>query len=172
MFCGLAREFWGLPASNGVLSFYGVSALLGSLTGVIMALLSEDEGGTVVYYKSLYPIYPARVPVQDTCSDELCYAKLGEIISNYPFLEDSARGRTAAEQASFQAIALLVCALAAFLGGGCTGLLVRLSATRCGNACPPGVWMDGSFMLNKYADKRSRYERQGSHSSEEQSAFI
>ena len=76
-------------------------ALISAAVGIIMAGISEDREGMVLYYESLYHLYPARIPTSDRCTVSQSPCKL-EIISTNPFLEGKARGRSAAEQAGFQ----------------------------------------------------------------------
>ena len=54
----------GLPSPNGVLSFFGIASLLGSLAGIIVASMAEENSGPVLYNKALYLLYPARVPLE------------------------------------------------------------------------------------------------------------
>lgn len=54
-----------------MLSFYGVPAVIGGLSAASMAALSEVLDGAVLYHNSLYPIYPARVPLNPKDDDVL-----------------------------------------------------------------------------------------------------
>ncbi len=131
-----------LPSPSGALSFHGMAALISGLAAIVAAMVSAESGGIVDYYNSLYPIYPARVPQTETAGRAL-------IISTYPFLEEKARGRTAEQQAAFQALGLALCVGLALLGGMLTGFLTRLSSERCGNRFPREIWRDESFLLNR-----------------------
>ncbi len=138
-----------LMGKPGVLSFHGLPALMSGLVGVVMAAISEDAsaGGGLIYHMSLYPIYPARIPRSDdtgsSCAEaESCGASLGEIISNFPFLEGLARGRSAAVQAAYQAATLVATAMLAAFGGAATGAIVRVSAAKCGNSYPLAACLD------------------------------
>ena len=142
----LFRDSWNLPCSSGIFSFHGVSALVSSIAATAMASMSEDNDGLIIYHNSLYPIYPARVP---SMNDTSCLERVGEIISNYPFLEDKAQSRSAYQQAGYQGIGLLLSFCTATIGGVITGYILRFSADRCGNSMPCKVWQDESFVLNR-----------------------
>ena len=152
----LFQKQFNIPSSGGILSFHGISATVGGLTSVIMASISESESGLVIYYNSLYPLYPARVPTDEHCNDKDCIYTLGTIISNYPFLEDKAMSRSALDQALHQGYGLVATIGVAVVGGLITGTLIKVSSERCGNSFPVRAWHDESFLLNR------RNEREGS----------
>ena len=145
----LIKDRLNLPCSDGMLSFHGVAAFVSGIAGALLALMSEESDGVINYYNSLYPIYPARVPACESSSGRPCPANRGEIISTYPFLEDKAQSRSAADQAGFQAAGLALALSVAVIGGLLTGLVVKISSEKCGNRFPSNVWRDETFILNK-----------------------
>ena len=151
----LFRDSWNLPCSSGIFSFHGVSAMISSVAAIVMASMSEDTDGLVIYHNSLYPIYPARVPSMNYTKN---LERIGEIISNYPFLEDKAESRSAYQQAGYQGVGLLISFTTAAIGGIFTGYILRFSEERCGNTMPCTVWQDESFILNRrrYYEGRKR----------------
>ena len=50
------------PRAYISLSVHGLPALLGGLTGVLLAAVSEEKAGLLTYSISLYSLYPARAP--------------------------------------------------------------------------------------------------------------
>ena len=50
------------PRAYISLSVHGLPALLGGLTGVLLAAVSEEKAGLLTYSISLYTLYPARAP--------------------------------------------------------------------------------------------------------------
>ena len=50
------------PRAYISLSVHGLPALLGGITGVLLAAVSEEKAGLLTYSISLYTLYPARAP--------------------------------------------------------------------------------------------------------------
>ncbi|XP_059091344.1 ammonium transporter Rh type B-like [Tigriopus californicus] len=155
----LIQARWRLPCTSGLFSFHGIPAFIGGITAAILAAISEARHGTISYHNSLYPIYPARVPDVDSCKNTTCSYTFGEIISNYPFLEEKALGRTAGMQALFQLIGVLMALTLAIMGGLTVGLMNNLSSDKCGNEFPNTAWNDDSFLLNQ---RQRSFRRQSS----------
>ena len=74
-----------------------------------------------------------------------CPSGLDEIVSNYPLLELRALGRSAMEQAGYQAIALGLTIAMAFMGGVISGIIGKKYAMKCGNYFPRQVWRTNPF---------------------------
>ena len=108
---------------QGVLAFHGLPALLGGVSSAVLAALAEDKEGPIVYHKSLYATYPARIPSETS-------PLLGEILSNYPFLEDKAASRTSLGQAGFQVLGIVVVVLTGFAVAVLNGICLRISARK------------------------------------------
>lgn len=145
----LIQTRWRLPCTSGLFSFHGIPAFLGGIAAAILASISEARHGTISYHNSLYPIYPARVPDVDSCKNTTCSYTFGEIISNYPFLEEKALGRSARMQALFQLVGILMALTFAIFGGLTVGLVNNFSLDKCGNEFPTSAWNDESFLLNQ-----------------------
>ena len=58
----LLTRYLDTPRAYISLSVHGLPALLGGLTGVLLAAVSEEKTGLLTYSISLYTLYPARAP--------------------------------------------------------------------------------------------------------------
>lgn len=90
----------------GVHNLHGMPGVLGGLIGALMAGIASED----VYNKSLYQLIPAMSPVDAKPTNEFPLLTPGD-------------GRTAAEQAGYQVLAVVVTVLIAVVSGVITGKL-------------------------------------------------
>lgn len=94
-----------IPDTCGVHNLHGMPGVLAGIVGVIMAALATSD----LYHFSLYNHYPAMAPTN--MSD----------IQNQGIWVTPGDGRSPAEQAGYQMIALIVTMSIAIVGGLLTG---------------------------------------------------
>uniref|UniRef100_H3A386 Rh50-like protein n=2 Tax=Latimeria chalumnae TaxID=7897 RepID=H3A386_LATCH len=98
----------------GIHNLHGIPGIVGAIGGIITILLSSED----TYGLSLYETFPHRAPAHDD-------PKLSEMVRLLPVLKAGA-GRSASEQALYQAATLGVSIGASVLGGFLTGLVLKL----------------------------------------------
>ncbi|XP_033209252.1 ammonium transporter Rh type B-B isoform X2 [Belonocnema kinseyi] len=101
----------------GVHNLHGMPGVLAGIFGALMAGIATENA----YNYSLYEIFPARAP-----SDEV---RLAEMRDNYNI--SPGLNRTAAQQAGYQLLALVISMVIAIVSGLVTGLILQLS--KCGS---------------------------------------
>lgn len=109
----LAR-FCRVHDTCGVNNLHGMPGIFAGLLGAILAYrASEDD-----YGKTLYLLFPARSPLENTTELFYLQSELSSI--------EAGLGRSASTQAAYQLVALGVTMLVAIGGGLVTGLILRL----------------------------------------------
>ncbi|XP_069739918.1 rh50-like protein [Narcine bancroftii] len=98
----------------GIHNLHGIPGWIGAIAGIATILLTDDER----YGHGLYDTFPERVPQE---GDE----SLAEVVRVFPHLK-AGGGRTAWDQAKYQAAAVGVCLGTAVLGGTVTGFTLKL----------------------------------------------
>ncbi|XP_066149586.1 ammonium transporter Rh type B [Euwallacea fornicatus] len=91
----------------GINNLHGIPGILGGLVSVLMASLANEEQ----YGKSLYKIYPARANLNTSWNPQYVFWETGS-------------GRSAQEQAGYQALLLFVTVLLAVVSGIISGAII------------------------------------------------
>ncbi|GCB71145.1 rh50-like protein [Scyliorhinus torazame] len=98
----------------GINNLHGIPGFVGAIAGIATILLTADES----YGHGLYDTFPERVPKEGD-------VKLAELARVLPQLKPGG-GRSAWDQAQYQAAAIGVCLGIAVLGGTVTGFILKL----------------------------------------------
>lgn len=99
----------------GINNLHGIPGVISAIGGIVCILLSSEEN----YGLSLYETFPYRSPqVNDL--------KLQELLHNFPALK-AGFGRSASDQALYQAAALGVTFATSLIGGCLTGYAMKIS---------------------------------------------
>ncbi|XP_013381459.2 ammonium transporter Rh type B [Lingula anatina] len=98
----------------GVNNLHGMPGILAAIAGAILAAIASTD----IYGLSLYQVFPARSPVENSTMLQELQARFSEI--------EAGLGRTAGEQAGYQMATLGVTLGIALLGGTITGFLLLI----------------------------------------------
>ena len=156
-------ECLGVPISYCSSSIHGLPALLGGFAGILMAGLAEEKQGAVVYGLNLYKLYPGRVyppglsspgceHINKTALEiQTCPMSTEEILMQVnPSLPTL--GRSAADQATMQAVFLLIVIGLGVGSGILGGLLACLMDRIGGRGMPREAWYDSTCFLETSGD--------------------
>nr|XP_018900004.1 PREDICTED: ammonium transporter Rh type A isoform X1 [Bemisia tabaci] len=109
---------YDLHDTCGVHNLHGLPGVFGGCASALLASLASVDD----YSSSLYLIFPARAPFEDTF-------ELNEAIGDLPQIT-AGKDRTALNQAGIQLLATVITVAIASLGGTITGLLMRSISTK------------------------------------------